>query len=131
MMSSCSCSPDPATDAALLDTPGIDTPVLDTPGMHTRDDVASADVASADVPTADVPGLDVPSALEPNCDLDDVLCESLPPACDEGETPTVVGICWGECIPADECRCRTFDDCPSITGYSEVCYSAGHCGPAL
>lgn len=110
---------------APLDVPALDGSALDAPG--------ASDVPASDVPPAgDVQSADVPEApLEPNCDPSDVVCDGLPPACAEGEAPTVESGCWGECIRAMDCACRTFDDCPPITGWSEVCYTAGHCGPAL
>lgn len=118
----------PTVDApAAADAPTIDAPAIDAPSMDAPTDVATADVPS----TTDVPAIDAQPSLDPNCDPDDVRCFAVPPECDEGEVPTVVDGCWGECIPAMECQCETFDDCPALTGYSEVCYSAGHCGPAL
>jgi len=134
IITGCSCSPDEGTDASLLDASVIDTSVADarTDDAPWLDAPPTEDVPSLDAPLADAPNPDAPtSVLDPNCDPDDVQCESLPPTCDEGEAPSVSGDCWGECIPANECRCRTLDDCPAITGYSEVCYTAGHCGPAL
>lgn len=38
------------------------------------------------------------------CDPSLVACDALPPTCAAGETPSVVGTCWGPCVPASECR---------------------------
>jgi hypothetical protein len=67
-----------------------------------------------------------------SCDPDVVVCDRIPPRCAAGSAPSVMGTCWtGDCVPVSTCTCTTFDDCPMITGYSEVCYRDGHCGPAL
>lgn len=130
IMAAASCTtPEEGTDAALADVPTVDVPGLDAPTADTS--IPDDDAPSIDAPSADTGDLDAPPRLDPSCDPELVQCDSLPPICDEGEAPSVSGDCWGECIPASECRCRTIDDCPSITGYSEVCYTAGHCGPAL
>ncbi len=126
----CACSPDPDPDAARLDAPGSDAPGIDAPLDTSSADVPAMDVPSVDATGTDVPRMDAPG-LAPHCDPDHVLCESLPPDCEDGEAPSVVGSCWGECIPVSECRCDTTEDCPDIPGYSEVCYTAGHCGPLL
>jgi hypothetical protein len=115
---------------APLDAPALDVSSLDAPSVVDAPSMVDAPALDAP-PTTDTPVVDAQPSLDPNCDPDDVLCDAIPPACDEGEVPTVEGSCWGECIPANECQCETFDDCPEVTGYSEVCYSAGHCGPAL
>lgn len=39
-----------------------------------------------------------------NCDARTALCESLPPTCEGGSVPTVVGACWGPCVPRALCR---------------------------
>lgn len=39
-----------------------------------------------------------------DCDLRDVLCDALPPACPSGEVPSQVGACYGPCVPVSECR---------------------------
>jgi hypothetical protein len=67
-----------------------------------------------------------------SCDPDLVACDGIPPRCTMGNVPSVSAGCWtGDCVPIDTCACSTFEDCPMITGVSEVCYTAGHCGPAL
>ncbi|MBI5502759.1 MAG: hypothetical protein HY907_21115 [Deltaproteobacteria bacterium] len=38
-----------------------------------------------------------------NCDDSTVVCLTPPPACPEGEVPSVSGSCWGACVPATEC----------------------------
>jgi hypothetical protein len=49
-----------------------------------------------------------------NCDHSKVTCESLPPSCPPGQTPTVNGVCWGGCVAADECALVA--DCGQCTG---------------
>lgn len=66
-----------------------------------------------------------------SCDARRVLCDAFPPRCRLGTVPSVVGSCWGECVPASSCTCSTSEDCPNVPGYSEVCYRSGFCGPAL
>lgn len=38
-----------------------------------------------------------------DCDGSKVLCNALPPLCEPGSTPSVVGGCWGQCVPVTEC----------------------------
>ncbi len=39
-----------------------------------------------------------------NCKWADVLCKSVQPICPVGETNSVVGTCWGPCVPATQCE---------------------------
>jgi len=39
-----------------------------------------------------------------DCDVSQVLCRRAAPECAEGEVPTVLGRCYGPCVPADQCR---------------------------
>ncbi|MCK9522260.1 MAG: hypothetical protein M0R76_04340 [Proteobacteria bacterium] len=41
--------------------------------------------------------------LNINCDLSQVLCNMIPPECSEGWVLTVQGMCYGPCIPKDQC----------------------------
>lgn len=67
-----------------------------------------------------------------HCDPDNVTCLTRPPRCLEGMVAAVDGNCWrGDCVPATSCTCTTFDDCPELRGYSEVCTRRGFCGPLL
>jgi hypothetical protein len=50
------------------------------------------------------------------CDLAVASCESLPPRCPSGEVNTVVGGCWGPCVPPSACMpfsCRDGNTCPA------------------
>ncbi|MSP25646.1 MAG: hypothetical protein EXR75_10860 [Myxococcales bacterium] len=38
-----------------------------------------------------------------SCDEKLVMCKSLPPVCPAGQTPLVIGTCWGGCVPVTEC----------------------------
>jgi len=37
------------------------------------------------------------------CDQNTTLCASLPPSCEPGHTPSILGACWGPCVLASEC----------------------------
>lgn len=39
-----------------------------------------------------------------NCDEMTAACESLPPTCPPGTVVSVVGACWGPCVPRELCR---------------------------
>lgn len=61
-----------------------------------------------------------------NCDQRDVACDLLPPTCDLGQFPRVVGSCWdGTCVPIEQCACTVSEECPEDL----VCWSQLHCGP--
>ena len=66
-----------------------------------------------------------------SCDARRVACAAPRPRCLIGQAPSVVGSCWGPCVDASTCTCSTTEECPAITGFSEVCYRSGFCGPAL
>jgi len=38
-----------------------------------------------------------------NCDLSMVSCEIVEPVCADGEVPTANGLCYGPCVPKDQC----------------------------
>jgi len=46
-----------------------------------------------------------------SCDPATVACDALPPECQDGWLPSVVGGCWGGCIPAQ--HCDVVPDCGS------------------
>jgi hypothetical protein len=71
------------------------------------------------------------SASMRSCDASRVTCDAVPPRCRIGDAPSVVGSCWGPCVRANTCTCAADEECPSIPGYSELCYRSGLCGPAL
>lgn len=134
--------PGPAATDAGTDVPsGTDTPAIDAPAIDAPPDLdvpAPSDTPEGvDAPLlADVPVLDAPEADAPaepaSCDARSVLCDRIPPTCGVGEAPSVMGSCWGPCIPATLCTCTTADECPDIRGYSETCYPGrGFCGPFL
>lgn len=39
-----------------------------------------------------------------NCNQSAALCNSVPPTCAVGFVPSVVGACWGPCVPRELCR---------------------------
>ncbi len=41
-----------------------------------------------------------------DCDQSHAACDSLPPVCAEGESPTVAMGCWGPCVPTTNCAPR-------------------------
>jgi hypothetical protein len=63
-----------------------------------------------------------------NCDVSTVACLIATPGCSEGEVPSVNGLCYGPCVPVENCACNKAEDCPDSDKYT--CHlSAGHCGP--
>lgn len=63
-----------------------------------------------------------------DCDPAKVLCRRGPPKCPEGKLPSVKDNCYGDCVPAEPCRCAALSECPLPDAYT--CHmSAGHCGP--
>jgi hypothetical protein len=63
-----------------------------------------------------------------NCDPRAVACELLPPTCDLGQFPRVVGSCWdGTCVSIEQCMCTVSEECPDPGNF--VCWSQQHCGP--
>jgi hypothetical protein len=62
-----------------------------------------------------------------NCDASQVVTDDLPPECEYGSLPQVIGGTWGPCVPIEECGCETSggqDQC----GPEYVCYNSGRCG---
>jgi hypothetical protein len=55
------------------------------------------------VTEADVNCLRGRCSLGIDCDFSHVICESMPPDCAEGMTPSVAGDCWGTCVPVETC----------------------------
>ena len=66
-----------------------------------------------------------------NCDQRDVACKMLPPTCDVGQFPRVVGTCWdGTCVPIEQCMCTVAEECPDSDEYT--CFmSEHHCDPYM
>jgi hypothetical protein len=67
-----------------------------------------------------------------SCDRSLVTCKAAVPSCPAGLVPSVLGTCWGPCLPASECSAVTdCDDCAA----GEVCVSSDvfgltrHCVP--
>ncbi len=59
---------------------------------------------------------------------DGPFCMMMPPECATGEVPSVVGMCWGECVPIGDCACEGPEDCPEPGQYT--CHNyIGRCGP--
>jgi hypothetical protein len=63
-----------------------------------------------------------------DCNLSHVTCDQGPPKCAGGNAASVVGGCYGDCIPIESCKCSAPEDCPMPDSYT--CHkSAAHCGP--
>jgi hypothetical protein len=63
-----------------------------------------------------------------DCDPKKIMCRRVAPTCAEGELPSVSGICYGPCVPAESCACKQADECPNPNAYT--CHmSAKRCGP--
>jgi hypothetical protein len=58
------------------------------------------------------------------------LCRRAPPTCPTFQVPSVVGTCFGDCVPIESCPCSGPDDCPDRNQYT--CHmSEQHCTPHL
>src|SRR5262245_36958315 len=44
-----------------------------------------------------------------DCDVSRVECESTPPSCADGKTPSVRNGCYGPCVPIAQCKPGTFE----------------------
>jgi hypothetical protein len=67
-------------------------------------------------------------AADNDCDPRKVLCKMATPNCPFGQVPSVLGSCYGPCVPVDSCVCSSPEQCPDSSQYT--CHiSAGHCGP--
>jgi hypothetical protein len=53
-----------------------------------------------------------------NCDPWRAECEDDPPTCAEGEVPSVVDGCWGDCVVAESCRCVYHWQCGDVPEYA-------------
>jgi Kazal-type serine protease inhibitor-like protein len=63
-----------------------------------------------------------------DCDPRKILCRQAPPKCAGGTVPSVLGSCYGGCVPVESCGCSAPEACPLPDEYT--CHmSAGHCGP--
>lgn len=65
-----------------------------------------------------------------DCDGSKVACEMMKPQCPEGQTASVSGSCWGECIPVTDCaKVDTCFDCTggSICVVNDAWQSSHHC----
>jgi hypothetical protein len=63
-----------------------------------------------------------------SCDRRVLLCKRAEPLCPEGQVVTIVGSCFGDCVPIDQCACSEAAACPQPEKYT--CHmSAMHCGP--
>jgi hypothetical protein len=55
-----------------------------------------------------------------NCDPWKLNCEDEPPTCPDGELPSVVDDCWGDCVPATSCKCQYHWHCGDDPDYECV-----------
>ncbi|MCE7893496.1 MAG: hypothetical protein DYH12_27970 [Sorangiineae bacterium PRO1] len=53
------------------------------------------------------------------CQPTQVFCNALPPTCPKGEVPSVLGGCWGPCVPA--VQCAGVSSCTQCTGALTTC----------
>jgi hypothetical protein len=68
------------------------------------------------------------SGADHDCDLTQVLCRRAVPICPDGQVPSRMGACYGECVAPERCACNGPDQCPSPDKYT--CHMhARHCGP--
>lgn len=63
-----------------------------------------------------------------SCDRRPLTCRRAEPLCPEGQVVAIVGNCFGDCVPIEQCACSEADACPQPEKYT--CHrSAMHCGP--
>ena len=60
-----------------------------------------------------------------NCDPNDVRCKQPEPDCGPGRVASVVGTCYGPCVPITQCRCLFALECPKRDLYT--CTPELHC----
>jgi hypothetical protein len=65
-----------------------------------------------------------------SCDPKRVLCKIATPSCPDLYVPSVVGSCYGPCVPIDTCPCAQASDCPDSNQYTCL-MSKGTCTPYL
>jgi hypothetical protein len=87
----------------------------------------SATDASASVGT-DEGGAAPDAGGATTCDPRKVLCRAAPPTCGTGMVPSVLGSCYGPCVPIEQCTCAEAAACPDSNQYT--CHmNVGQCGP--
>jgi hypothetical protein len=69
-------------------------------------------------------------AAKVSCDPRSVTCKRATPKCAEGSVPSVVGACYGDCVPVEQCACDVAAACPQPDFYTCL-MSAKHCTPYL
>jgi hypothetical protein len=62
-----------------------------------------------------------------NCTDTYVECADPKPTCASGQAPSVIGACWGPCVPDTSCRCLYHWMCPNLD--VNTCLPDYHCGP--
>jgi hypothetical protein len=60
-----------------------------------------------------------------NCDPNDIRCNQPEPDCGPGRVASVVGTCYGPCVPIAQCRCLYAFECPKRDLYT--CKPELHC----
>jgi len=65
-----------------------------------------------------------------DCDPTQILCRRAVPVCPEGQVPSRMGACYGECVVPERCACNGPEQCPNSDKYT--CHMhVRHCGPYL
>jgi hypothetical protein len=63
-----------------------------------------------------------------DCDRSSVKCDSLEPICPDGMTISVIGACYGPCVPVTSCKCAPGSPTSCPDGW--VCHAnTNRCGP--
>jgi hypothetical protein len=63
-----------------------------------------------------------------SCDTTKVLCKIATPMCPSGQVVSVNGVCYGPCVPIEQCSCTKASDCPDSNQYT--CHmNTQACGP--
>jgi len=70
------------------------------------------------------------SDADRDCDPTQILCRRAVPVCPEGQVPSRMGACYGECVAPERCACSGPEQCPNPDKYT--CHMhVRHCGPYL
>lgn len=132
------CDFPPEADCGRADAPGTCREILDVacPELYapvcgcdgeTYSSACHARQAAKSIDYEGECGAEPPPATY-DCVATGALCFIAPPACGDGKVPSIDGMCFGPCVPIEQCACEAAEQCPEPERYT--CHlSAGRCGP--